>query len=81
MKRTIKVDLGIGLNMFFPEPTIVVFDPNVTNEIEDKPTPQYDPTLFERFNRWFELNWGWFFINGNKQNAWYRYLRMKYKKK
>ncbi len=28
--------------------------------------------------KWFELNWGWFFINGRKQAAWGEYLRKKY---
>jgi hypothetical protein len=29
--------------------------------------------------KWFELNLGWFFINGRKQEYWARYLRMKYR--
>lgn len=29
--------------------------------------------------RWFEMNWGWFFVNGRKQAAWAEYLRKKYK--
>ena len=28
--------------------------------------------------KWFEMNWGWFFINGIKQSAWAEYLRKKY---
>jgi hypothetical protein len=28
--------------------------------------------------KWFELNLGWFFINGKKQAAWAEYLRKKY---
>jgi hypothetical protein len=35
-------------------------------------------TLY-RLNRWFELKWGWFFINGRKQSEWAEYLRNKYK--
>lgn len=31
------------------------------------------------FIKWFELNFGWFFINGRKQNDWAEYLRKKYK--
>jgi hypothetical protein len=31
------------------------------------------------FIKWFELNLGWFFINGRKQNDWTAYLRNKYK--
>lgn len=35
--------------------------------------------MFSKFVRWFELNWGWFFINGRKQSEWSEYLRNKYK--
>jgi len=31
--------------------------------------------------KWFEMNWGWFFTNGRKQDAWARHLRKKYKEK
>jgi len=30
--------------------------------------------------KWFELNLGWFFINGRKQEQWNEYLKQKYKK-
>jgi hypothetical protein len=30
-------------------------------------------------NKWFEMNWGWFFVNGRKQSAWAEYLRKKYR--
>lgn len=36
--------------------------------------------LYKRFIKWFELNWGWFFINGRKKDAWVRHLKEKYKK-
>lgn len=36
--------------------------------------------IFKSFFRWFEMNWGWFFVNGRKQDAWARYLREKYGK-
>ena len=29
--------------------------------------------------KWFELNWGWFFVNGRKQARYAAYLRKKYK--
>jgi hypothetical protein len=32
----------------------------------------------KRFVRWFEINWGWFFVNGQKRDAWARYVRKKY---
>ena len=35
--------------------------------------------MFYRFNKWFEINYGWFFINGRKQEVWHEYLRKKYK--
>lgn len=28
--------------------------------------------------RWFEMNCGWFFVNGRKQRAWAEYVRKKY---
>ena len=30
-------------------------------------------------NKWFELNVGWFFINGFKRDEWEDYLKEKYK--
>lgn len=35
--------------------------------------------LYE-INKWFEMNCGWFFVNGRKQAAWAEYLRKKYGK-
>jgi len=35
--------------------------------------------MLKKLNRWFELNWGWFFINGRKQEQWSEYLKNKYK--
>lgn len=28
--------------------------------------------------KWFEINLGWFFINGIKQQQWNEYLKQKY---
>ena len=28
--------------------------------------------------KWFEINLGWFFINGRKQGEWNEYLKQKY---
>ena len=36
--------------------------------------------MLKKLNRWFELNLGWFFINGRKQEQWNKYLKNKYKK-
>ncbi len=33
--------------------------------------------MFYQFNRWFELNFGWFFINGRKQDVWNEHLNKK----
>jgi hypothetical protein len=30
--------------------------------------------------KWFELNWGWLFVNPRKQGEWIDYLKKKYKK-
>jgi hypothetical protein len=31
-----------------------------------------------KFKRWFEMKWGWFFVNGRKRDEWAEYLRNKY---
>ena len=28
--------------------------------------------------KWFEINLGWFFINGRRQEQWNEYLKQKY---
>jgi hypothetical protein len=35
--------------------------------------------LVNKFIKWFELNCGWFFVNGRKQSDWEEYLKNKYK--
>jgi hypothetical protein len=35
---------------------------------------------WQKFEKWFEMNLGWFFVNGRKQAAWAAYLRKKYGK-
>lgn len=30
--------------------------------------------------KWFEINLGWFFVNGRKQEQWNKYLKVKYGK-
>lgn len=35
--------------------------------------------ILKRFERWFDLNLGWFFVNGMKQDQWYNHLKEKYK--
>ena len=34
--------------------------------------------LFFTMIRYFELNFGWFFVNGMKKDTWYEHLNEKY---
>ena len=34
--------------------------------------------IYKIFKRWFELRWGWLFINGRKRIEWVKHLRNKY---
>jgi hypothetical protein len=34
--------------------------------------------MLYNFKKWFDLNLGWFFINGRKQDQWAKHLRDKY---
>lgn len=34
-------------------------------------------SILKRFERWFNLNLGWFLVNGRKQDAWREYIRKK----
>jgi len=36
--------------------------------------------MLKRLEKWFDLNLGWFFINGNRQEDWANHLREKYGK-
>ena len=35
-------------------------------------------SILKKIERWFDLNLGWFFINGRKQEKWQQYLKGKY---
>ena len=35
-------------------------------------------TLMKRLQKWFDLNLGWFFTNGNKQDEWSERIKSKY---
>jgi hypothetical protein len=37
--------------------------------------------MWKKFEKWFDLNLGWFFIKGRKQEDWYKYLNEKYQDK
>ena len=32
----------------------------------------------KKFEKWFDLNLGWFFINGSKQDSWHQRMKEKY---
>jgi hypothetical protein len=34
--------------------------------------------MLYKINRWFEINIGWFFVNGNRQAQYLEYLKTKY---
>ena len=34
--------------------------------------------MWYKLKKWFELNLGWFFVSGRKQDAWAKYLKKKY---
>ncbi len=34
--------------------------------------------ILNKIERWFDLNVGWFFVNGRKQEAWLEYINEKY---
>ena len=31
----------------------------------------------KKLNNWFEINLGWLFVNGNKQEKWNKYIKNK----
>lgn len=35
-------------------------------------------SMLKKFERWFDLNLGWFFVSGRKQDAWREYIRKKH---
>lgn len=37
--------------------------------------------MFRKFEKWFDLHFGWFFVNGRKVDAWNKHLDEKYKDK
>lgn len=36
--------------------------------------------LFTKLEKWFEIKIGWFFVNGNNQERYAKYLNQKYNK-
>ena len=34
--------------------------------------------MIKKLKKWFDLKMGWFFVNGRKQEEWYKYLKDKY---
>lgn len=35
-------------------------------------------SIFKKFEKWFDLNCGWFFVNGRKTEQFQEYLKTKY---
>jgi hypothetical protein len=52
---------------------------SIVTILENNPKLISKPTLKQRITKWFELNCGWFFINGRKQKEWAEHLKDKYK--
>ena len=36
--------------------------------------------ILYKIERWFDLNVGWFFVNGRKQEVWLEYINEKYER-
>jgi thymidine kinase len=55
--------------------------PNYSSNFNDvqKKEEKVDLGYLKRLQKWFDLNVGWFFVNGRKQEAWFEYLKNKYK--
>lgn len=37
--------------------------------------------MYKKLEKWFDLNLGWLFVNGNKQEQWSQYIKDKYETK
>jgi hypothetical protein len=46
-----------------------------------KKSRQAKTSLFRKFEKWFDLRFGWFFVNGHKIDSWNKKLDEKYKNK
>ena len=52
--------------------------------VEESPNPikkqvRKKATLFRKFEKWFDLNLGWFFVNGRKMDSWNKKINEKHK--
>ena len=45
-----------------------IFDVDTFSTI--KKEDKQKATLFGKFEKWFDLNFGWFFVNGRKSDSW-----------
>ena len=45
-----------------------IFDVDAFSTI--KKEDKQKATLFGKFEKWFDLNFGWFFVNGRKSDSW-----------
>ena len=59
--------------------TVAIFDFDFSNPV--KKSGQAKTSLFSKFEKWFDLRFGWFFVNGHKMDSWNKKLDEKYKNK
>lgn len=59
--------------------TVAIFDFDFSNPV--KKSGQAKTSLFSKFEKWFDLRFGWFFVNGNKVESWNKKLDEKYNDK
>jgi hypothetical protein len=59
--------------------TVAIFDFDFSNPV--KKSGQAKTSLFRKFEKWFDLRFGWFFVNGNKVESWNKKLDEKYNDK
>ena len=59
--------------------SVAIFDLDLSNII--KKSGQAKTSLFGKFEKWFDLRFGWFFVNGHNMDSWNKMLGEKYKNK
>lgn len=59
--------------------TVAIFDLDLSNII--KKSGQAKTSLFRKFEKWFDLRFGWFFVNGHNMDSWNKKLDEKYNDK
>jgi hypothetical protein len=49
--------------------------------IQVKKRRQAEASSFRKFEKWFDLHFGWFFVNGRNVDSWIKKIDQKYKDK